>query len=166
MHHIYCPVCGTKLIDKEAGDDGFVPFCTECDQYWFDVFPCASIVLVANEFQEVALIWQSYLSTEYAGFVSGYITPGETAEETAYREVEEEIGIKLDSLEYVSTVWFGLRGVLMHAYVGHCKKADFTLSSEVDRALWVPVTEAADYVYPPRPGSAIHPALQHYLASL
>lgn len=36
MHYNYCPKCGMKLKDKMAGDDGKVPFCEQCNQYWFD----------------------------------------------------------------------------------------------------------------------------------
>ncbi len=35
MRYNYCPVCGQKLHKKEAGDDGNVPFCLDCNKYWF-----------------------------------------------------------------------------------------------------------------------------------
>ena len=92
MHYKYCPECGLKLIDKEAGDDGFVPYCTSCEKYWFDAFTSCVIVMVVNEFDEIAMLSQPYLSTIHRNFVSGYISVGETAEECAMREVEEEIG--------------------------------------------------------------------------
>jgi len=46
MHYKYCPECGNKLIDKLAGDDGMVPYCGTCGQYWFDTFGSCVIVLV------------------------------------------------------------------------------------------------------------------------
>ena len=101
MRYKYCPECGRALIDKKAGDDGYIPYCEQCERFWFDYFGSCVIVLVANEYNEIALLQQNYMSTEYMSFVSGYICPGESAEETAMREVEEEIGIKLECLEYV-----------------------------------------------------------------
>ena len=65
MHYKYCPDCGTKLIEKHAGDDGDVPFCEACNKYWFDSFASASIVLVVNEYNEIALLTQGYLSDKY-----------------------------------------------------------------------------------------------------
>ena len=106
MRYSYCPQCGTKLINKIAGDDGYVPFCKQCNKYWFDSFSSVSIVLVANQYNEIALLRQFYMSDKFTSFVSGYITPGENAEETAVREVKEELGIDIDRLEYAGTYWF------------------------------------------------------------
>ena len=83
MRYIYCPECGRKLTEKEAGDDGPVPYCEGCGKYWFDSFSSCVIVMVVNGEGEIALLTQNYLSTEYKTFVSGFIKPGETAEETA-----------------------------------------------------------------------------------
>ena len=35
MRYKYCPECGNALIDKKAGDDGNVPYCTKCERFWF-----------------------------------------------------------------------------------------------------------------------------------
>ena len=61
------------------------------------------IVLVANEQQELALIHQSYLSDSFDVFVSGFIAPGESAEETAVREVQEELGLAVQQLISIGT---------------------------------------------------------------
>jgi len=153
MHYKYCPQCGLKLSEKEAGDDGLVPYCTECGKYWFDSFASCIIVMVLNEYEEVALLKQSYISDRYWCYVAGYIKPGESAEETAVREVSEEIGLTVDRLEYEGTHWFPRGDQLMHAYYGHVKKAEMTLSQEVDEAKWVKLSEAEDYLFPDIPGS-------------
>ena len=98
MRYLYCPRCGRKLTPRPAGDDGLVPYCDDCGQYWFDSFASCVIVLVANEFREIAMLRQSYLSDEYWSYVAGFITPGETAEQTAFREVREELGLELEQI--------------------------------------------------------------------
>lgn len=163
MHYKYCPDCGNKLIGKHAGDDGDVPFCESCDKFWFDTFASASIILVANEYNEIVLLSQSYLSDKYKSFVSGYIKPGETAESTAIREVEEEIGIKLDRIESAGTYWFDLKGILMHAFIGYAKKSEFVLSEEVDEAMWVPAEEASKMLFPDSEGNNWNALLKKYL---
>ena len=163
MHYNYCPKCGTKLTDKRAGDDGWVPFCQQCNKYWFDTFSSCSLVLVANEHQEIALLRQSYMSDRYASFVSGYITPGETAEETAVREVKEELGVTIERLEYVGTHWFGKRDLLMHGFIGFAQKTEFTLSSEVDSAEWVYALKAPEIMFLDSPGNAMYPIYRKYL---
>ena len=165
MHYNYCPTCGEKLIPKEAGDDGNIPYCEKCQKYWFDGFASCVIVLVHNEFDEIALGRQSYLSDKYCTFTSGYITPGENAEETAIREVKEELGLSVRKLEYAGTYWFAKREQLMHGFIAEVKKQNFTLSVEVDSAEWVPALEAPKLMFPPRPGNAMHEIYQQYMKS-
>lgn len=163
MRYKYCPMCAAKLILKNAGDEGAVPYCQQCKRFWFDTFSSCSIVLVANEENEIAVLRQGYLSDKYGTFVSGYITPGETAEQTAYREVKEEIGITLDSLEYAGTYWFGKREILMHGFIGYAKKADFRLSQEVDSVKWVKAEKAGDIIFPDSPENAAFKIYSKYM---
>ena len=163
MHYIYCPKCGNLLIEKEAGDEGKVPYCEKCSKFWFDTFSSCSIVLVANEFDEVALLKQSYLSDKYATFVSGYIIPGESAVETGIREVKEEIGIDLERLENSGTCWFAQGDMLMHSFVGFTNKGEFKLSQEVDEARWVPALDVPKFLFPDSPGNAAYVAYRYFL---
>ena len=99
----------------------------------------------------------------YRTYVAGYIKPGESAEETAAREVKEELGLAIDRLEWGGTYWFGERDPLMHGFIGFVKKADFKLSMEVDAAEWVPVSEAPGRMFPDRPGNSQHLLYRRYL---
>ena len=154
MRYQYCPQCGRKLIEKQAGDDGLVPYCESCDKLWFDAFGSCVIIMIVNELDEVVMLRQKYMSDEYMNFVSGYITVGETAEEAARREVREETGLELDALEYAGTWWFGQEELLMHGFIGRVQKQDFVLSPEVDAAAWIPLEKLPDYMYPDMPGNA------------
>lgn len=163
MHYIYCPKCGEKLVNKPAGDDGNVPFCKHCKKYWFDTFSSCSIVLVYNQYNEIALLRQLYMSDKYASFVSGYITPGENAEETAVREVKEELGLDIEKLEYAGSYWFDTKEILMHGFIGFTSRSEFALSSEVDSAEWVDALKVPEKIFPVRPGNAMHPIYRKYL---
>lgn len=154
MRFNYCPQCGNKLIERDAGDDGKVPYCEKCEKYWFDMFASCVIIMVINEYEEIVLLRQSYMSSEYRNFVSGFMTPGENAEDAAVREVREELGINLDRIETSGTWWFEQGDMLMHGFIGYAKKQDFTLSPEVDSAEWVPLAKAPDLMYPDSPGNA------------
>lgn len=166
MRYKYCPECGSKLAGKNAGDDGTTPYCTRCDRFWFDSFGNSVIVMVVNEQNEIALLSQEYISKDFKTFVSGYITPGENAEETAMREVVEEIGIHLDRLDYAGTFWFSGKELLMHGFIGYAAKCDFTLSEEVDAAEWVPHKEIVDKIFPEKPGNAMHALYRQFLNHL
>lgn len=148
MRFQYCPDCGTQLVPRPIGDEGLVPWCETCGKPLFDMFSTCVIVLVVNEKEEALLLRQSYLSDRYHNLVSGYMKPGETAESCAAREVEEETGIAVDSLQIQGTWWFGKKDMLMIGFVARAKKGEFTLSSEVDAARWVPMEEAQGLVHP------------------
>lgn len=154
MHYKYCPQCGKKLTTIHAGDDGMVPYCDSCKKRWFDTFSTCVIVLTYNEFDEMVLAHQGYMSDKYAVITSGYIKPGETAEETAIREVKEELGLDLETLTCEGSNWFADNDMLMLEFMGFTHKRDLKLSEEVDSAEWVPILEAESQIFPDSPGNA------------
>ena len=161
MRFSYCPHCGSRLGSRSLGDEGLVPWCDSCDIPLFDMFSSCIIALVVNEYEEAAILRQNYLSSQYGTLVSGYMKPGESAEECAYREVAEELGIDLEEIRIVKTWWHGRKDQLMIGFVGRAKKADFKLSSEVNEARWVPVAEALGQVHPK--GSISYALIELYL---
>ena len=146
MHFQFCPICGSKLILKEAGDDGMVPYCEPCSKMWFDMFSSCIIALVANEYHEIALLRQPSLS-DRGVFVSGYITPGESAEDAAVREIKEELGLDVEKLESTGTFWFKKRGQLMHGFIANVRKQELICSSEIESASWVPAEKAPEIMF-------------------
>lgn len=161
MRFQYCPHCGTKTRLKEIGDEGLVPWCDGCGIPLFDMFSSCIIALVYNEYGEVALLRQSYLSAQYHNLVSGYMKPGESAEECAAREIEEELGLRVQSLRLTGTYWFEKKDMLMIGFLAQAKKQDFRLSQEVDDAVWVSPEEGLGMV---RPGKALsHLLVEYYL---
>ena len=137
MRFTYCPHCGTKLISKEIGDEGMIPFCEKCNIPLWDMFTTSIIAAVVNEYGEVALLRQNYVSTTKYVCVAGIMKIGESAEETVIREVKEEIGQDVEGLEFVSSYPYEKKEMLMLGYKATVSKQDFKLSSEVDSAEWV-----------------------------
>ena len=146
MHFQFCPICGSKLVLKEAGDDGMVPYCEPCAKRWFDMFSSCIIALVANEYHEIALLRQPSLS-DRGVFVSGYITPGESAEDAAVREIKEELGLDVEKLESTGTFWLKKRGQLMHGFIAKVKKQELICSHEIESASWVPAEKAPEIMF-------------------
>jgi len=142
MKFIHCPHCGDKLVPKNIGDEGLVPYCCTCEQPVFHMPYACTLTLVVNELQEVALIKQSYVSQTNHVLVAGYIKSGENAEETAAREVQEEIGVIPHTLQYIKSYYYEKRDMLMFGFVAFADKCPLSISVEVDAAEWVPVMEA------------------------
>ncbi len=142
MHFQYCPYCGTKTAERELGDEGMVPYCEKCDTPLFDMFSTSIITAVVNEYGEVALLRQNYVSTSNYVCVAGYIKVGESAEETVIREVKEELGQDAEDLEFIRSYPYEKKQMLMLGYKTTVKKKEFTLSGEVDSAEWVKLSDA------------------------
>jgi NAD+ diphosphatase len=137
MRFTYCPHCGTRLILKEIGDEGMIPFCDKCNIPLWDMFTTCVIAAVVNEYGEVALLRQNYVSTTKYVCVAGIMKIGESAEKTVIREVKEEIGQAVDKIEYISSYPYEKKEMLMLGYKAIVSKQDFKLSGEVDSVEWV-----------------------------
>lgn len=142
MRFTYCPHCGNKLTKKEIGDEGLIPFCEPCRLPLFDMFSTCVICAVTNECGEVALLRQTNLSATRYVCVSGFMKIGESAEEAAAREIEEEIGQKVEEISFVKSYPYEQKEMLMLGFHAKVKKKDIVLSKEVDDAEWVPFSEA------------------------
>ncbi len=142
MHFTYCPHCGTKLINKEIGDEGMIPFCINCDIPLWDMFTTCIIAVVVNECKEIALLRQNYISTTKYVCVSGIMKIGESAEETVIREVKEEIGQDVEELKFIFSYPYEKKEMLMLGYKAMVKKQSFKLSMEVDSVEWVKYEKA------------------------
>ena len=142
MKYSFCPHCGSKAVLKEIGDEGLMPYCEQCSTPLWDTFTTCIICAVVNEKNEVALLRQGYVSATKYVCVAGVMKLGESAEETAVREVSEELGLAVERLTYVQSYPYEKKEMLMLGFRADVKKADFQLSGEVDAAEWVPFSEA------------------------
>lgn len=142
MHFTYCPHCGNKLIQKEIGDEGMIPYCIECNIPLWDMFTTSILAVVVNEAREVALLRQNYVSQTKHVCVAGIMKIGESAEETVIREVKEEIGQDVENLEFIQSYPYDKKDMLMLGYKATVKKKEFILSDEVDSVEWIAFEDA------------------------
>ena len=142
MRFTYCPHCGSKLGKKEIGDEGMIPFCENCNIPLWDMFTTSIIAAVVNEYDEVALLRQSYVSSANYVCVAGIMKIGESAEETVIREVKEEIGQDVETLQFISSYPYEKKEMLMLGYKASVKKQEFKLSGEVETVEWVKFDKA------------------------
>lgn len=97
----FCARCGSETEVRQAG---WSRHCQVCKQ---DIFPRtdpAVIVAVESEDGEKLLLgananWHGRMYSCFAGFVEA----GESLESTVHREIEEEAGVLLSSIRYISS---------------------------------------------------------------
>ena len=142
MRFKFCPTCGTKVVLKEIGDEGMIPYCENCRVPLFDMFSTCIIAAVINECGEVALLRQSYVSEKKYVCVAGHMKIGESAEDAASREIKEELGLDTVSLEFVKSYPYPAKEMLMLGFKARVKKAEFKLSGEVESVEWVKFPDA------------------------
>lgn len=135
MIYNYCPICGNKLIERSSWDEGTVPYCENDDIFFFNTpKPCVVVAVVKDT--EILLLKQSYIFKNSKVLVSGYVTNGETVEETVYREVKEETGITIGNIKYLGSQCIEDKDLLMLTFVAKYKDGEINKSSEVEWVGW------------------------------
>ena len=142
----YCSECGTKLILKECGIDGEVPYCPTCKQFRFPVFNSAISTIIFNPTKDKILLIKQY-GKDFNVLVAGYITKGENAKETLIREIKEEVSLNVVEYTYNDNEYYQPSNTLMHNY-------------EVDEAHWYSIEESRKEI---KQGSLAHSFLERYL---
>lgn len=97
----FCSRCGKET---EIRQGGWSRHCTECELDHFPRTDPAVIVAVQSPDGEKLLLganasWRGRMHSCFAGFVEA----GESLEATVHREIEEEAGVLLDDLRYISS---------------------------------------------------------------
>lgn len=142
MQFDFCPRCGTVLVPKSIGDEGLVPCCPQCNRPWFPLSYACVICLVMNEHcDRVLLIRQPESGSRFIN-VAGYVKPGETIEQTAAREVYEEVGLVSVRLQYVKSYFYSKRDQLMFGFMVQVAEETLRLSCELCDAQWFSVEDA------------------------
>lgn len=135
MKFNYCPNCGKKLNIKYSYDEGGVPYCSEDNILFFDTpKPCVIVAVLKGE--EILLLKQSYIFKDSKVLVSGYVTSGETVEETVAREVKEETGITVDNIKYLGSEFLASKDILMLTFMARYVEGEINKSSEVEGVEW------------------------------
>jgi NAD+ diphosphatase len=135
MKFKYCPKCGKKLEIKYSFDEGGVPYCSEDNTMFFDTPKPCIIVAVIND-DKILLLKQSYTFKDSKVLVSGYVTSGESVEDTVMREVKEETGITVDNIKYLGSEFLDSKDIIMLTFMAHYVEGKINKSSEVECVEW------------------------------
>ncbi len=141
MRYKYCPICGTELIEKYSWDEGGVPYCPIDDMLYFDT-PKPCIIAAVIKGNQILLLKQSYIFKNSKVLVSGYVTNGETVEDTVRREVKEETGITVGEIKYLGSEYLPSREIIMLTFMAKYESGEIEKSEEVEWASWSNIEDA------------------------
>lgn len=141
MRFKFCPICGKALVEKYSWDEGGVPYCDNDDMMFFDTpKPCVIVAVIKD--QEILLLKQSYIFKNSKVLVSGYVTCGETVEDTVRREVLEETGIEVGDIKYLGSEYLESREIIMLTYMAKYEAGEIKKSDEVESLGWTSLDDA------------------------
>lgn len=97
----YCSKCGSAKFEQ-VGDKSLK--CRDCGFHFFFNSAAAVAALVVDEQKRLMLVTRgvepNYGKLDLPG---GFVDPGETAENAVKRELEEELGLKVESMKYLNS---------------------------------------------------------------
>lgn len=152
----YCGFCGKELVLKTLYDGSKEKYCDGCDQVFFHT-PSPSVLVMVTNAHRVLLARGVGWKHPYWGLISGHIRVGDTAEETAIREVREEVGLEVSNLEFLKTYATKYKDLLMIAFKVETENTSIKASQELEDARWFDLSDPL----PMRPISTAAHVVQH-----
>ena len=106
----FCPICGDDLHLADDGQ-GQRPHCAKCNRFYYSNPTPAACCLLRNDKDELLFVQRSIEPRKGMwGFPGGFVEVGETPEEGALRELEEETGLRGHGTELVGVTSRGSMG--------------------------------------------------------
>jgi len=134
-NHPRCSVCGAATVPARGG------WTRNCEADGREHYPRtdpAVIVAITDPADRLLIAHASYWSPRRYSHLAGYVEPGESLEQAARREVGEEAGLTLASLEYVASQPWPFPASLMVGFTATVDDPEFTLDQdEITDARWV-----------------------------
>jgi NAD+ diphosphatase len=132
----YCPKCSSLLVKAEvAGRERLR--CPSCDYVFWDN-PVPTVAAVVEMDGCIVLVRQVGWPEKWLGLVSGFLERGETPEEGILRELQEELGLQGEIVDFIGVYPFKLLNQLILAF--HLRAAgQIVLGDELESYKLIPI---------------------------
>lgn len=131
--HRFCGQCGavTQLVAKERALG-----CPNCHKVYYPrLSPCIMALVVRGE--ECLLARNAQWTLPRYSVVAGFIEPGESVEDAVHREVMEEVGVRVQNLQYIASQPWPFPGQLMLGFFAEHQSGDIQVDGvEIAEAHW------------------------------
>lgn len=109
----FCPKCGGTLEKK----DNTVLVCSRCDLHYYVNPKPSNTVMLQNINGEILFVKRKYEPQKgYWDLPGGFVDLHETVEESVHREIQEELGITISDISYLTSFpdRYAYKGVNWH----------------------------------------------------
>lgn len=132
-HHKYCGSCG-KTTSRTPGT--YEAKCTSCNILFYPrISP--SIIVRIHKGNQILMARGPHFAAGVYGLIAGYVSPGETLEQTVEREVMEEVGIKIKNIRYFGSQPWPFPDSLMVAFTADHEAGEINIDNiEIVEAGW------------------------------
>lgn len=139
--HRYCGACGAETR-RRRGER--VRECPACGEFFYPRLSPVVMILIRRG-RDLLLARSPRFPKGMYSALAGFVEPGETLEETAAREVREEVGLEIANLRYFASQSWPFPHSLMIAFVAdHAGGAIRLEDPEIEDAGWYPPERLPD----------------------
>ncbi len=136
--NLFCGRCGRPLTMRS---DVRAKECTVCNRLVFPRISPAVIVAIERG-NQLLLARASRFAEELYSVLAGFVEPGETLEETVYREVKEEVGITVKNIRYFGSQPWPFPDSLMVGFTAEYDAGEIAIDGdEIAAARWFTVDQ-------------------------
>lgn len=121
----FCPVCGTKMEQKED----IMKKCPQCGNEMYPSISTAVLVLVRKD-DKLLLVHARNFKGTFSSLVAGFLETGETLEECVAREVKEETGLDVKNITYFANQPWPYPSGLMVGFIADYAGGELMLQDE------------------------------------
>lgn len=138
--HRFCSACGAPT---RLSENGWRRDCTACEAQHFPRTDPV-VIMLATDGDRCVLARQAHFSPSMWSCLAGFIEPGESIEEAARRETQEEVGIACGRVRYfASQPWPFPMSLMIGCHVEALSAALTVDRSELEGARWFARDEVA-----------------------
>lgn len=131
----FCGCCGTPNIFSQT-EEALVCSNKECKNIIYPRISPAVIVLIHKD-NKILLAKHKLRNQEIYTCIAGYVETGENIEECVYREINEEVGLKVKDLTYAGSQSWSFPDQLMFAFHCNWESGDIKIDNdELTEAGW------------------------------
>lgn len=156
----YCGGCGTLTIAHPSEQARLCPACSA--HHYPAISPC--IIVLIHRGDEILLARSPRFPGNMYSTLAGFIEPGESAEQTIHREIDEEVRLEVKNIQYFKSQPWPFPGQLMLGFFAEYAAGEIEADGiEICDARWYRPDSLPEI---PGPGTIAGQLIRQYIRSI